>query len=80
MSKKIKPDLTLDCKGYDCPIPVLKTRREISKVPIGGILEILTTDKGAKNDIPAWADTVGHEIVDIEEENDVIKIYVRRKR
>jgi len=79
LNSEIKPDRTLDCRGYSCPIPVIKTRREIERVPIGGILEVISTDEGAKNDIPAWADTVGHEVLKIEEFSGVIKIYIRRK-
>ena len=39
-------DHTLDAKGMNCPLPILKARKALKEVPSGGTLEILATDPG----------------------------------
>ena len=34
-------DHTLDAKGLNCPLPILKARKALKEVPSGGTLEIL---------------------------------------
>tara|TARA_B100001013_G_C24601655_1_gene439165 strand:+ start:1006 stop:1245 length:240 start_codon:yes stop_codon:yes gene_type:complete len=69
---------TLDVKGLFCPIPVIKTKQIINTVDSGNIIEILATDPAAKEDIPSWAKREGHEMLKIEEENEIIKFYLRK--
>ena len=40
-------DQTLDAKGLNCPLPILKARKALKDVPVGGTLEILATDPGS---------------------------------
>ncbi|MFX0097578.1 MAG: sulfurtransferase TusA family protein [Candidatus Hodarchaeota archaeon] len=78
--ENIKVDHKLDVRGLNCPVPLLKTRREIMRIEIGQILEVLSTDKGSKLDIPSWAEVTGHEIIAMKDEGDFVRIYVKRKR
>lgn len=71
-----KVDLTLDCRGLLCPMPLLKTSTAIKNMKVGQILEMLTTDPGAKPDIFAWSKRTGHELVRMEEESGVLKFYI----
>ena len=52
----IKPFSVLDARGLTCPMPLLRTKKELKNVPIGEILEIWGTDPGSKNDIPHFGD------------------------
>ena len=61
MTDNITPDETLDCRGLSCPMPILKTKKQVGKMKSGDILEILGTDPGTKNDLPAFAKRAGHE-------------------
>ena len=74
----MKADLTLDCRGLICPMPVLKTNAAIKKMKVGQVLEMLTTDPGAKPDMLAWSKRTKHELVEMEEEAGVLKCYVRK--
>ncbi|MBI2126535.1 MAG: sulfurtransferase TusA family protein [Thaumarchaeota archaeon] len=69
---------TLDARGVLCPIPVLKAKQTISQVGVGSVLEILATDPAAKEDISAWARRAGHQLLSMQEENGVMKFYVKR--
>ena len=42
------PDKTLDTKGLNCPLPILKVKKAIREVPVGGTLEVLATDPGSE--------------------------------
>lgn len=68
----------LDAKGLACPMPIVKTKKAMTDMESGQVLEIHTTDKGAKNDLSAWAKSGGHELLKLEEENDVLKFWIKK--
>jgi tRNA 2-thiouridine synthesizing protein A len=71
-------DKILDAKGLACPMPIVKTKKAINELNSGQILEIHTTDKGAKNDLSAWAKSGGHELLNFEEDKDVLKFWIKK--
>lgn len=71
-------DRTLDMRGFQCPIPVVKTNQEIKRMQPGQVLKVLATDKGALADFPAWADDTGNEIVSTGEQGDALVFLIRR--
>ncbi|MCH1625629.1 sulfurtransferase TusA family protein [Ferdinandcohnia quinoae] len=71
-------DKVLDAKGLACPMPIVKTKKAIEALVSGQILEVLATDKGAKNDLTAWTKSTGHELVEIKEENGVLSFYIKK--
>lgn len=71
-------DKVLDVKGLACPMPIVKTRKEMKDMQSGQVLEILATDKGAKADMTAWAKSGGHELLDIQEEGGVLKFWIKK--
>jgi TusA-related sulfurtransferase len=72
------PEKTLDAKGLKCPMPVVKTSKEVKNISVGGVLEILATDPGSMADITAWTKSTGNELLKAEKDGDVFKFYVRR--
>ncbi|MDH5478977.1 MAG: sulfurtransferase TusA family protein [Nitrospinota bacterium] len=72
------PDKTLDCKGLSCPEPVLKTKMTINTMKSGEILEMVATDPGSANDIPAWARRTGNEIVESKQEGGVWTFLIKK--
>ncbi|MCJ7581494.1 MAG: sulfurtransferase TusA family protein [Candidatus Aminicenantes bacterium] len=75
---EIKTDEILDCYGLLCPMPIIQTARKIKKMKIGEVLEVISTDKGIKEDMPAWCRQTGQEFLGIEEEEDVYKVFVKK--
>jgi tRNA 2-thiouridine synthesizing protein A len=71
-------DIVLDAKGLTCPMPIVKTKKAINDLESGQVLEIHTTDKGAKNDLPSWAKSGGHELLKHEQENEVLKFWIKK--
>jgi tRNA 2-thiouridine synthesizing protein A len=72
-------DKVLDAKGLACPMPIVKTKKAIEDLESGQILEVLTTDKGAKNDLTAWASSTGNELIDYKEDDNVLVFYIKKK-
>ncbi len=71
-------DKTLDVKGATCPIPLLKTRKALAQVPVGGTLEIFATDPGAPSDFEAYALQTGHQLIESTERDGVYRFVLRR--
>ncbi|RBI58362.1 hypothetical protein DMJ13_27135 [halophilic archaeon] len=70
---------TLDVKGQNCPMPVVKTKQNVDQLAEGDVLEVLATDPGSMSDLGGWADTTdGVELLDQQEGDDVYKHYVRK--
>ena len=74
----IQANMVLDTKGLACPMPVVKTKKMITNIEEGQVLEIQATDKGSKADLAAWANTVGHQYVGTVEKDDVFYHYIRK--
>ncbi len=71
---------TVDARGSACPGPLLEAKKGIGKVKVGEILEVLSGDPGTRDDIPAWADKVGHEFLGVMAGDGYDRLFVRRKK
>ena len=76
MSDDIQVTKVLDLKALACPMPVGKVSKGIKEVEVGEVIEAHTTDP--LSDFPAWAKTSGNEIVKTEQEDKLIKFYIKR--
>ncbi len=74
----MKADETLDCFGLLCPMPIIQTAQRIKKMKVGKVLEVVSTDKGIKEDMPAWCRQTGQEYLGLEEEDETFKVYVKK--
>ena len=64
-----QPTRTVDASGLACPMPIVRTSQAIDELSPGDVLEVISTDRGSLTDIPSWADTLGHTLVDSRQEN-----------
>lgn len=53
----------LDARNLMCPLPVIRAQDAIKTLAAGDTLEVIATDPGALNDIPAWCRINGHEVI-----------------
>ena len=74
----MKADANLDCFGLLCPMPIIQTAKKIKEINVGDVLEVTSTDKGIKEDMPAWCRQTGQEYLGSEEEGEIIRVYVRK--
>jgi rhodanese-related sulfurtransferase/TusA-related sulfurtransferase len=68
----------LDAKGLACPMPIVKTKKEMTNLEPGQVIEIQTTDKGSTADLKAWSQSTGNQYLGTVEEGDVLKHYLRK--
>ncbi len=72
---------TVDAKGLNCPMPILKLKKAIKEVNVGDLVELLATDPGSENDVKAFSRTTGHELVQSEKlPNGVFRYVVKRAK
>jgi tRNA 2-thiouridine synthesizing protein A len=53
-------DAILDVKGAKCPMPLVKSRRAVNDLPVGGVLKVVATDRGSVADFQGWARTAAN--------------------
>jgi tRNA 2-thiouridine synthesizing protein A len=68
----------LDAKGLRCPLPVLKARKVIKDLPVGGILRVLATDPGAVKDFEAFCKTTGYRLIGASQDGDVLTFDIEK--
>ncbi len=54
---------TLDARGLNCPLPILRTRKVIATLNEGEVLEVTATDPGSLKDIESFCNQTGHELL-----------------
>ena len=77
MSDEVK---VVDARGSFCPGPLMELIANIKIIGVGDVLELLSSDKGSAQDVPDWAEKVGHELLKNEEVNGVWHIQIRRTK
>ncbi len=70
-------DKTLDAKGLNCPLPILRAKKSLKEVPRGGTLEILATDPGSVADFAAFCKTTGNELVESTADGGVYRFLIK---
>ncbi len=78
--KTVTADKTVDARGTACPGPLLEAKKAIGAVRISQIVEVLSNDPGSRNDIPVWANKVGHEYLGVVEAEGFDRHFIRRKK
>ena len=71
-------DHTLDAKGLNCPLPILKAKKALKEVPDGGTLEILATDPGSVADFEAFCRQTGNELMEHAEDGGVYRFLIKK--
>ena len=54
---------TLDTKGMNCPLPILKAKKALKALAAGDILEVIATDPGSIKDFDSFCRTTGNELM-----------------
>ena len=70
-------DQTLDAKGLNCPLPILKAKKALNTVDADGTLEVLSTDPGSVADFEAFCRTTGHTLLEQSEHGDVFRFVIQ---
>ncbi|MFC3608975.1 sulfurtransferase TusA family protein [Stutzerimonas tarimensis] len=77
-SASIVVDAELDARGLDCPMPLLKTKLELSRMVSGSVIKVLATDPGSQRDFRSFAQLAGHELLHEEAEQGLYRYWLRK--
>ena len=69
---------TLDARGLNCPLPILRTKKAMATMPAGDVLEITATDPGSVKDLESFCSQTGHELVASETAGDHFLFRIRK--
>ncbi len=60
-------DYELDTCGLNCPLPILRAQRALSRMTSGQVLKVVATDPGSVEDFAEFSRRTGHELVESSE-------------
>ncbi|MDH5489389.1 MAG: sulfurtransferase TusA family protein [Rhodospirillaceae bacterium] len=69
---------TLDTKGMNCPLPILKTKKAIKGLSAGDTLEVLSTDPGSVKDFEAFCKSTGNKLMESSEDSGVFRYLIEK--
>ena len=70
--------MTLDTKGMNCPLPILKAKKAIKSLAAGETLEVLSTDPGSVKDFEAFCRSTGNELMNTSEADGVFTYMIKK--
>lgn len=57
----------LDCKGLNCPMPIVKISKAVKGLSSGDDLRVEATDPAFRADLDAWLKKMGHSLVEFDD-------------
>jgi len=69
---------TLDTKGMNCPLPILKAKKAIKGIGDGEMLKVESTDPGSVKDFEAFCRSTGNELMESGEDAGVFTFLIKK--
>jgi tRNA 2-thiouridine synthesizing protein A len=54
---------SLDARGMNCPLPILRTKKALTSLGSGETLAVISTDPGSLKDMQAFCKQTGNELL-----------------
>ena len=71
-------EITVDCRGETCPVPLVEVRKALRKASSGDVVEVFGTHPASKKEIPMAVEALGLELLSVEGTDTDWKIQIRR--
>jgi len=59
-------NITVDCRGETCPVPLVETRKALRKASPGDVIEVIGTHPASKKEIPMAVEALGLKLLSVE--------------
>lgn len=69
---------TLDARGLNCPLPILRTKKALATMAPGEVLEVTATDPGSVRDLDSFCGQTGNEMLSSEQLNGEFLFRIRK--
>ena len=72
-------DRELDARGLQCPLPIVKTKKQLNDMASGQVLKVVSTDVGSLKDMEAFAQATGNDLLASQTQGKEYVFFLRRK-
>lgn len=69
---------TLDARGLNCPLPILRTKKTLAGMQAGEVLEITATDPGSVKDLDSFCSQTGNRMLSSDEADGEFHFRIRK--
>lgn len=69
---------SLDARGLNCPLPILRTKKALTAMGSGETLAVLSTDPGSVKDMQAFCKQTGHELIATNSNQGEFEFFIRK--
>ena len=74
----VAANITVDCRGETCPVPLVETRKVLRKASPGDVIEVIGTHPASKKEIPMAVEALELELLSVEGTDTDWTIRIRR--
>lgn len=74
----VEATATLDARGLNCPLPILKTKKALNALQSGDTLRLISSDPGSVKDIDSFCKQTGNELLENMSESGEFKFIIRK--
>lgn len=71
-------DMEVDARQLACPLPLLKAKQGLRNVADGGLVRVLSTDRGSLKDFVSFAHLTGHNLEGFYQQDDYYCFVLRK--
>ncbi len=71
-------NVKLDASGLNCPLPILKAKKQLNSLDSGQVLYIVATDSGSVKDFDAFCKQTGHSLLESTEADGKYHYYIQK--
>lgn len=69
---------TLDARGLNCPLPILRTKKSLNAMASGDTLKVVATDPGSLKDMQAFCAQTGNTLLSSQQSGDDYEFIIRK--
>jgi len=62
----VAANITVDCRGETCPVPLVETRKALRRAVPGDVIEVIGTHPASKKEIPMAVEALKLELLSVE--------------
>ena len=67
-----------DATGLNCPLPILRAKKVLTRLDSGDVLYVISTDSGSVKDFEAFCKQTGNELLESSEEGGKYHYYIKK--
>jgi tRNA 2-thiouridine synthesizing protein A len=69
---------TLDARGLNCPLPILRAKKTLNAMQSGDTLKVVSTDPGSLKDMAAFCTQTGNTLLSSQQAGGEFEFFVRK--